>query len=74
LAPEREIILARQSGDVLDVLLNWPEERTRALAQEARRRVLDAHTAAHRAVELEGFLVDAMARLGAWRPHAAAQG
>lgn len=73
-APEREIILARQSGDVLDVLLNWPEERTRALAQAARRRVLKAHTAAHRAVALEGFLVDAMANLRAWRPHAAAQG
>jgi spore maturation protein CgeB len=75
LAPDREIILARQPGDVLDVLLTWPEERTRLLAAAARRRVLDAHTAAHRAIELEGFLGEAMARLRAWpTPYAAAQG
>jgi spore maturation protein CgeB len=73
-APEREIILARRSGEVLDVLLNWPEERTGSLARAARRRVLAAHTAAHRAVELEGFLTTAIARLGTWPPHAAAQG
>jgi spore maturation protein CgeB len=75
LAPEREIILARQATDVIDVLLTWPEERRRGLAAAARRRVLDAHTAAHRAGELESFLVEAMPRLSAWPPpYAAAQG
>jgi spore maturation protein CgeB len=75
LAPEREIILARRPADVLDVLLTWPDERTRGLAAAARRRVLDAHTAAHRAVELETYLADAMARLHAWPPPSvAAQG
>jgi spore maturation protein CgeB len=74
LAPNREIILARHSGDVLDVLLNWSEKQTGGLAAAARRRVLDAHTAAHRGIALETYLTDAIARLRAWRPHAAAQG
>ena len=75
LAPDREIILARDPGDVLDVLLNWPEQRTRALATAARRRVLNAHTAAHRAIELEAFLTNARERLRAWpAPYVAAQG
>ena len=75
LAPGREIILARDPGEVLDVLLAWPEQRTRDLATAARRRVLDAHTAAHRALELETFLADAMGRLRAWdAPYVAAQG
>jgi spore maturation protein CgeB len=73
--PGREITLAREPGQVLDVLLNWPEERTRGLAAAARRRVLEGHTAGHRAAELETYLVDAMARLRAWhRPSIAAQG
>jgi spore maturation protein CgeB len=73
--PGQEITLARAPSDVLDVLLNWPEERTRSLAAAARRRVLEGHTAAHRAAELEVYLVEAMARVRAWRPSKiAAQG
>ena len=73
--PGREITLARSPDDVLEALLNWTEERTRSLAGAARRRVLDTHTAAHRAIELETFLTNAVARLRAWRPpYVAAQG
>jgi spore maturation protein CgeB len=75
LTPGREIVLARQPTDVLDLLLDWPEERTRNLATAARDRVLGGHTAAHRAAELEDFLTTAMARLRVWRPsYVAAQG
>jgi spore maturation protein CgeB len=75
LTPGREIVLAREPGDVLDLLLGWPEERTRSLAGAARDRVLGSHTAAHRAGELEDFLTAAMARLRVWQPsYVAAQG
>jgi spore maturation protein CgeB len=75
LAPGREIILARGPGEVLHVLQAWPEQRRRDLATAARWRVLDAHTAAHRAAELETFLGEAIGRLRTWeRPYVAAQG
>ncbi len=56
LTPNAEIILARSPGDVLRCLQEVPDGERRALAERARRRVLGAHTAAHRAAELEGFL------------------
>ncbi len=61
LAPDREIILAREPADVL-AALRAPEPAARALAAAARARVLAAHTAAHRAAELERHLTDARAR------------
>lgn len=54
--PDTEIVIARSPGDVLHCLRNVPEDRRRALAERARARVLGAHTAAHRAAELEGYL------------------
>jgi spore maturation protein CgeB len=57
LVPDREIALAHASSDVLDVLLHWSHGRAHMLAQAARRRVLAAHTASHRAHELERFLL-----------------
>jgi spore maturation protein CgeB len=66
-APGQEIALAGDSGDVLDVLVHWPEERARGLAEASRRRVLAAHTAAHRALELERFLLEAFGASPKWR-------
>jgi spore maturation protein CgeB len=74
LTPGREIVLARSAGDVLDVLLRWPESRARSLADAARRRVLAAHTAVHRAHELETFLLQALARSARWQTAQVASG
>ena len=60
LLPEREIVVADTPEDVLAVLMTWPESRRRALAAAARRCVLDQHSAAHRALELERALIEAM--------------
>jgi spore maturation protein CgeB len=57
-APGEEIIVARGAEDVLAAF-----ERSRAeierLAQRGRERTMDCHTAAHRAIELEGLLEQA---------------
>ena len=74
LEPGREILLASSPDDVLRDLRDLPEARRRAIGAAARARVLNAHTAAHRALELESLLVEAEARRtgGVARPHAAA--
>lgn len=59
-SPGREIALARDAADVIDVLTKWPKERAAALAAASRERVLGAHTAAHRARQLETFLLEAI--------------
>jgi spore maturation protein CgeB len=65
--PGRDILLARDPGEVLSSLRDMPEPRRKALGEAGRRRVLAAHTAAHRAAELEAHLAEAMER----RPSAA---
>jgi spore maturation protein CgeB len=53
LVPEREILIARHTADVVRYLREvGPDERSR-IAGAARKRVLDRHTAAHRALYLE---------------------
>ena len=54
--PGREIVLARGPDAVLDVLLRLGEPARRAMAAAARARILAAHTAEHRAAELEAHL------------------
>lgn len=61
-APGKEILLADGPGDVLALLREMPEERRREIGARARRRVLAAHTADHRAAELEAHLAEAAAR------------
>jgi spore maturation protein CgeB len=53
--PDREIILAETSEDALAALMR----EASAIGRAARERVLAAHTAAHRAIELERHLVKA---------------
>ena len=52
LEPGREVMLADTAAEVL-ALLDWPEARRLEAGGAARRRILSAHTAAHRAAELE---------------------
>lgn len=49
--PGEEILLARRPEDVVDAL-QMPPERLARIGREARLRVLDEHTADHRASEL----------------------
>jgi spore maturation protein CgeB len=62
LVPGREILIARTPEEVLEYARDLDEEECRALGDRARERVLAEHTAAHRAVELEGFLQELQTR------------
>jgi spore maturation protein CgeB len=56
--PGEEILLARSAHDTLRYLRELPDVERRAIGRRARERVLAAHTAAHRAAELEGYLAE----------------
>ena len=58
MAPGGEIILARDSQDVMQAL----SRDAHAIGVAGRARVLAAHTAGHRAAELEEFISEATAR------------
>ena len=53
--PGREILVARSAADTLAVLRELGDDERRAIGARARARVLGAHTAAHRAAELERY-------------------
>jgi spore maturation protein CgeB len=57
--PGREILLATSPDEVLRQLRELPEARRRAIGAAGRARVLRAHTAAHRALELEALVAEA---------------
>ena len=52
-----EILVARSSGEVLEILREMDEPQRTKIAERARDRVLAAHTAAHRAAELESHVL-----------------
>jgi spore maturation protein CgeB len=56
--PEREILIARTTDDVLAFLHDIDDDERRGIGARARQRVLHDHTAAHRARELEGYVRD----------------
>ena len=60
--PGKEVLLAKTPGHVLQILRELPEERRLAIGQAGRRRVLRAHTAAHRAVEFERWVEESLGR------------
>lgn len=60
--PGREILVARSAMDVLEYLQELPEEERVEFGRRARERVLSAHTAAHRAAELEGYIREVLVR------------
>jgi spore maturation protein CgeB len=57
--PGIEIFIARTSRDVEQLLQELPDDAAEKIGEAARRRVLAHHTAAHRAAELERYLVEA---------------
>jgi spore maturation protein CgeB len=56
--PGEEILPVRSADEVLDLLKTMPEERIHEISTRARRKVLSAHTAKHRAAELEQYVAE----------------
>ncbi len=59
LKPGKEILTAATTADVLQILREMPEERRKSLAAAGRNAVMRSHTAAHRALQLEGYISEA---------------
>ncbi|HVY59616.1 MAG TPA: glycosyltransferase [Xanthobacteraceae bacterium] len=55
LVPDQEILIVDVAEQVVNVLLEVPEARRLDLAAAARKRVLQNHTANHRAAQLEAY-------------------
>ncbi len=56
-----EILVAHDGDDAQRIVQGMPEDERRAIGAAARARVLAAHTAAHRAAELEGYVTEVLA-------------
>ncbi|MCM8739118.1 glycosyltransferase [Azospirillum sp. A1-3] len=61
LAPDEEVLVARDGQDVTEHLRALTPERSRAIGAAARRRILAGHTYARRAVEVDQLLRGALA-------------
>jgi len=61
LEPDREVLLAADGADVAAHLEALDPARARAIGREALRRVLAAHTYAHRALQLQHLLEELLA-------------
>ncbi len=59
--PGIEIITASTPHDVIAALVDMPDHQRHAIASAARAKSLSCHTADHRAAELEGYLLAALA-------------
>jgi spore maturation protein CgeB len=62
LRPGKELLVAATALEVREYIRSLPEGERRAIGDRARRRVLASHTAAHRAAELEGYVLELQAR------------
>ncbi|HYF49061.1 MAG TPA: glycosyltransferase [Planctomycetota bacterium] len=62
LLPGKEILIARTAGESLEFLQSIDERERHEIGRSARERVLKEHTAAHRAEELEEYVLEALAR------------
>ena len=60
--PGRHVLVARSSQEVLSYLRDFPDRERRRLAIRAREHVLARHTAAHRALALEGYVEELLGR------------
>jgi spore maturation protein CgeB len=58
--PGDEIVVAHSTADVLAALQQTTDAERRQMGERARARILKEHTAAHRAIELERYALDAM--------------
>jgi spore maturation protein CgeB len=54
--PDKEILIGRCAEDVVQWVKEMPETERRRIGLNARERVMQSHTAAHRARELEGYI------------------
>ena len=61
LEPGTEILVARSTDESLQFVRGMEEDERREIGARARARVLAHHTAAHRAVELEGHVAELLA-------------
>ena len=61
-APGKEILIATEPRDVIQILTDMPEERRLGIAAAARARFLKEHTPDHRARQLEAYYQEALAR------------
>jgi spore maturation protein CgeB len=66
-APEREILLASDTNDVIAALRGRRGDES-AIGNAGRTRVLSGHTSEHRAAELETYLTEAVRRRRAVSP------
>jgi spore maturation protein CgeB len=66
--PNEEILVARSTDDALEILDDVNPDKARAIGLAGRRRVLASHTGAHRAAELERWLLEAREALPARPP------
>lgn len=57
--PGAEILISRNAAQTLTYLRDMPEADRNAIGARARQRVLSAHTALHRAMELESYAGEA---------------
>jgi spore maturation protein CgeB len=62
LTPGHEIFISRSPQETLHLVRTLPEGERRLVGARARARVMQHHTAAHRAAELEGYVMDVRAR------------
>ncbi|HEV2294270.1 MAG TPA: glycosyltransferase [Tepidisphaeraceae bacterium] len=60
--PGEEIFVAHRTEDVIHILRYTSEAQRRRVGERARAKVLSAHTAAHRAAELESYALSAARR------------
>ncbi|HUP27860.1 MAG TPA: glycosyltransferase, partial [Chloroflexia bacterium] len=56
LEPGSEVLVARDGGEVAELLAGLTKRRAAAIGRAAFKRVLAEHTYAHRAAELESLL------------------
>ncbi len=69
LAPDEEVLVARDGQDVADILSGLDRARARSIGEAARRRVMAEHTYARRAAEADQLI---RARLAARRERSVA--
>lgn len=62
LEPEAEVLIARDTSDVLSFLRELTPDEARRIGRRARQRILRDHTAAQRAQELEAHVAEQRAR------------
>jgi spore maturation protein CgeB len=56
LTPGEEILIARESKDVIEMLRNQSNEQHMIIGESARKKILDNHTGEHRAKDLENYI------------------